>query len=155
MKATLSILSATAKLLVASSLLVSSVGCATFGGLPGFSIGSDGDPAPASPHGVCTVEIRDGGKAEKTTIALTPESRVQTVLDESGAAKKFRKMKVYVVRQSPRHELEEVKLSSTVDAKTGKVTLETDYAIVAGDRVVVVEDRSTALDKTLSAILPF
>ena len=143
------------QLLISAALLSCCTGCANLGGLPGFSLGKNGTPEPTSPHGVCQVEIHDGGKPEVISVRLTPESRVQTVLDEADASDRFGKMKVYVVRQSPRHAEEQVRLSSTIDPKTHKVKLETDYAIVNGDKIVVVEDKSTKLDKALGAILPF
>lgn len=143
------------QLLMLATVISCCTGCANLGGLPGFSLGKNGTPEPTSPHGICKVEIHDGGKPQVISIQLTPESRVQTVLDEAEASDRFRKMKVYVVRQSPRHAEEQVRLSSAIDSKTHKIKLETDYAIVNGDKIVVVEDKSTKLDKALGSILPF
>ena len=143
------------QLLIAMAAVSLFTGCANLGGLPGFSLSKSGTPEPTSPHGICTVEIHDGGKPETITVPLNPESRVQSVLDESDTSDRFRKMKIYVARQSPRNPEEQVRLKSVIDPKSNKIKLETDYAIVNGDKIVVVEDKSTKLDKTLGAILPF
>jgi hypothetical protein len=142
--------------LVAGAVIVSATGCANLGGLPGFSLGSNGEPAPISgPNGVCTVEVHGRGKPNTTSVPLTAESRIQDVLEASGADRTFRKMKVHVVRQSPRNPEEKVRLSSQFDPKTNKISMATDYAVMSGDKIVVVEDKTTKLDETLGAMLPF
>lgn len=140
---------------LAVAAIASLTGCTNLGGLSGFSLGQSGEPAITGPNGVCTVEVYDGGKPTTTSVPLTAESRVQDVLESCSASKRFAKMKVQVVRQSPRHPEEQVRLSCQFDPKSRRISMETDYALMSGDRIVVVEDNSSKLDKTLGAILPF
>jgi hypothetical protein len=143
-------------MLLAGVVVASVTGCANLGGLPGFSLRASGEPESITgPNRVCTVEVHDRGKPNTITVPLTAESRVQDVLVASDVIGKFRKMKVYVVRQSPRHPEEQVRLSTQFDPQERRISLETDYAVMSGDKIVVVEDKTTQIDKTLGSILPF
>ena len=96
------------------------------------------------------VQVRPASrKARNVEVPMKPDMRLQDVVDASKA--KFRNKLAYIVRQSPvtgeNHKLE---------ARFGsnrRISLETDYAIQPGDRVVVAEDTTSSFDRVMQAML--
>lgn len=97
------------------------------------------------------VEIREDGRQPQLTSLPLPDSMyVQQVLDQSGALRRFRRVRVEIYRQLPEgggHRLDVV-----FDKTTHRIPPSSDYSIHPDDRVVITEDRSTILDDMLESI---
>ena len=107
------------------------------------AIATAAQPAPAS----ITVEIRPAGKkAEMRQMPLTNGMRIQEALEQLGLVKRFRRMRILVMRAASgqRHKLE-VKYDHTAHA----VDPLYDYALHPGDHLVVIQDTATFIDDML------
>ncbi len=108
-------------------------------------------PFVAKPQNQVTVEIRPANsKPTENQLVLTTNMRLQ---DAVAATKtKFRNKDVYILRVSPltgqKH-----KLSAVYDRASRRVTLNTDYAIQSGDRVVIRQDTTTSLERVMKNFL--
>ena len=133
-------------------------GCATMdspsGGLNKLA---GGDPAaaltqPAAPAPTYTVEVRaQNSKPAMKTMQLTGPTPVQQALEQSGAAKRFRRMHVTLMRSSgdERHKLE-----LKIDPNLGTIKPEYDYAVMPGDHLVVTENTATAFNDMFKDVAP-
>jgi hypothetical protein len=102
----------------------------------------------------CTVELRHGGRKPKTIdVPLGKDTRVQDVLDLSRASTRFRNLDVYVLRPTPHGPDPAVKMNCYFDRKQRRITLETDYAVLPGDRIVVGENRSSQFDNIVGSVV--
>lgn len=134
------------------------VGCATMD-TPGGGLNklAAGDPAaalkqPAAPAPTYTVEVRaQNGKPAIRTMPLTGPTLVQQALEQSGAAKRFRRIDVTLMRSSgdERHKLE-----VRIDPKLGTVKPPYDYAVVPGDHLVVTENTATVFGDMFKDVAP-
>ena len=131
-------------------------GCATIEGTAGGLSKVTGDASaanaqqPVPPAGAYTIELRGSGhKPEMRQMPLTGPTLVQQALEQSGAAKRFRRMNIVVMRAAgdERH-----KLDVKFDRKRGTVNPLYDYALVPGDHLVVTEDTSTVVDDMLGSL---
>lgn len=97
----------------------------------------------------CTVEFRtSGGKVEGSKqIEVSDESHVQEMLSKSGAFKKYSRLNVELVRTTPKGNPHT--MSVTVDSAKRRVEPQFDYHVRAGDKLVIIEDPTTALDDVL------
>jgi hypothetical protein len=98
----------------------------------------------------CTVVLQPArGKPKVMQVPITEGDTVQTALDHSKAAKRFRRVNIHVLR-SPRGQADlpgqVQKMQVEYDRKHDEVEIEYDYALYPNDRVVVEEDPSTILD---------
>lgn len=96
------------------------------------------------------VQLRPSqGKAKDSVVVLEPNMRLQDVVNASGA--KYRNKLAYIVRTSPitgqNHKLE------GHFGPNRRVSLETDYAIQPGDRVVITQDTSTSFDRVMKSLV--
>lgn len=106
------------------------------------------DFAPGSETVV--VQIRPSGrKPTNETVALKPNMRLQQILDELKVP--FRNKLVHIARTSPStgepHKLE------AVFGQNRRISLETDYAIQPGDRIVIAQDTTTSFDRVMKSLL--
>jgi hypothetical protein len=94
------------------------------------------------------VELRPsmGGKVRKT-FPLDRELVVQDALDLARATSRFAKMNVYIYRTDESGK--KVKFGADFDAAKRRMKYETDYAVHAGDTIVVEEDTSNALTDSI------
>lgn len=104
----------------------------------------------ASPPDMITVQIRRPNRTPKTKqIPLKPDMRLQEVVEACKAP--FRNKVAYIVRTSPKtgdqHKLEASFSSSR------RISLETDYAIQPGDRVVIAEDTTSSIERVMKSML--
>ena len=145
-------------ILSVAATVLSWTGCATIDGTAGGLSKVTGDAAvanaqkPAAPAGTYTIEVRGSfGKPQIRQVPLTGPILIQQALEQSGVAKRFRRMNIVLMRAAgeQRHKLE-VKF----DRKLGTVNPLYDYALVPGDYLVVTEDNSTALDDMLGSLGP-
>lgn len=137
----------------ALALAASSAGCTTLGmkGLGGM-LGEDDQPAaidPASTYQVVFVPTE--GKPQQIQRTLSGSMHVQEALDQVGAAKKFRRIQVELVRPLPSGQFHRIQCE--YDLGTKRVTPEFDYALLPGDRIVVKEDPTNMFDDMLSSAL--
>ena len=97
------------------------------------------------------LEIRESGKQPQLTQLPLPDVLyVQQLLEQSGAARRFRRMKIEIYRQLPGgggH-----RLDVAYDRATHRVPPGADYAIHPNDRIVVTEDTSTIVDDMIESI---
>ena len=117
-------------------------------------ITKSGEPAStpgAEPQHHVTVEVRPAhGTATKTQLVLSKNMRLQEVVAATKA--KFRNKDIYIVRVSPQTG-QKHKLSAVYDRVNRRITLETDYAIQPGDRVVIAQDTTTSLERVMKTFL--
>ena len=124
-------------------------GCAMIG-TPSVDLPVDG-PAP----GVCQVKVKATGRKVKTiAVPVTPQMRLQDVVVATKSDRKFRRMLLTIVRDSPRTPGEKLRLESNYDSKKDEVTWNTDYAILPGDEVFIEEDSSTIVDDMVESVVP-
>lgn len=76
---------------------------------------------------------------------------VQTALEQSGAIKNYRNMKVDLIRRVPEKSTV-LKLPIEFDAGADKVAVETDYQLHIGDRLVVKPSNSGPMDSAMRII---
>lgn len=107
-------------------------------------------PAIGGPS--CTVAIYSkGARPKEVKLPVTGQMFVQEALNKSGVSKRFNRMKVVLIRPRPygkgRHKMD-------IKFRSGKkrVSLNSDYAIHPGDRLVVIEDNSTAFDDMIDKV---
>lgn len=109
------------------------------------------------PSGVCTVEMRSAGRRAKTVeVPVTPDTRVQDVLQASKAFKRFHLPEVVLVRQIQKPNQPNLKLNCRYDRRDKKIGWESDYAVMPGDRIMVREDKSKGMGDMLGSVVgPF
>jgi len=108
--------------------------------------------APVEPMCQCTVDFRPAKKKPQVGEIEIPESAtVQSVLDKSGAFRKFARMDVELYRQLPNGGWH--KMDVEYDRGSKKVDPTTDYHVRAGDRVVITEDTRDILDDMMQSNL--
>ena len=96
------------------------------------------------------VQVRPAyGKSRTVSVPFEPNMCLQDVVDKSKP--RFRNKQAYIVRTSPtsgeKHKLE------GEFAGNRRISLETDYAVQPGDRVVISQDTSTSFDRVMRALL--
>ena len=150
------------KMGVCLSLAASLMGCSTLGGRSSVA-GLDsqvikdsnvkpvkGLPGPPEMPGSPSPEkfyLELRGTNKKPVMAeatMTGPTTVQKVLENGGALKKFRKVKVEI--QRPLVTGQTHILPCEYDIATRRINPQFDYAVLPGDKVVVTEDSSTILE---------
>lgn len=112
-------------------------GCAMFGEQQKPQSG----PAP----GQCAVEVKAAsGKTKVGHLDLQPDATVQSVLEKTGAHRKYARSIIEVQRKLPSGEWH--KMPVEYDSGLKKVDPLHDYHVQPGDRVIVTEDPSNGLD---------
>ena len=136
----------------AVSLVVLSSGCTSLGtkGMAGF-FGDQEQPAPDPSSTYQVLFVPAEGNPEQLTRTLSGQMHVQEALDQVGAAKKFRRIQVELVRPLPSGQFH--RITCEYDLGTKRVTPEFDYALLPGDRLVVKEDPTNMFDDMLSSAL--
>lgn len=114
-----------------------------------------GDAAPINEPGSMIVEIRpDGAEPKRTEVELTEPLHVQDAMEKTGAAKKFRRCFVDLLRPLPDGRLHRMSLEFDRDNK--RVPPEFDYAVLPGDRLVITENTENVVDDVMNAAMrPF
>jgi hypothetical protein len=140
--------------IVASALTLAS-GCQTvnselamlFGDAPSAQVAEQAEAAAADAPKFY-IELRESGnKPQLAKLPLPDVLYIQQALDQSGATRQFRRMKVELYRQLPGgggH-----MLPVEFDHANRRVPPGKDYAIHPNDRLVITEDTSTVLDDML------
>lgn len=92
---------------------------------------------------------RANGKPKNVEVDLKPNMRLQDVVKASKA--NFRNKIAYIVRTSPTTG-QQHKLEGSFDSNR-RISLETDYAIQPGDRVVIAQDTTSSFDRVVKSML--
>ena len=109
---------------------------------------TDLGPPPNLPF--ITVEFwPESGKPEQTRLPVTGVVFLSEVLKQVDVKSRFRKYYVVVERKQPNGRTVKMPVEKGANGEIGAAY---DYAIYAGDRVVVRKDKTTALDKMLTAL---
>lgn len=98
--------------------------------------GDAGQPQPT----VQVVLKAEGGKTKKSVLPLTEDMSVQTVLEKTGAIRKFTDMEIKVYRVTPYSKGAVVPLQAEYDPSKNRVPILNDMALHAGDMVLVEEN---------------
>ena len=125
-----------------SVFLLSLAGCQSI-------IQSPSSAADGLPQEMIDVQIRPAfGKARNEQIPFTANMTLQDVVKKTKV--RFRNKFAHIVRTSPEtgesHKLEGVFGSNR------RITLQTDYAIQSGDRVVITQDTTTSFDRVMRSM---
>lgn len=141
-----------------SAALLAAPGCATFS--EDFSALFSTTPQLDLPQDIpseiptATVMMKaEGEEAVTANYPLHQTAYIQGVLEKTGLNDRFRRMEVELYRQmeSGTHRLE-----IRYDRANRRVDPRYDYALQAGDRLVVTEDTSNVVDDMLESLgLPF
>ena len=143
--------------LTSALALLAATGCSTIGtpldSLLGDPLAAGKPPAPAAsengPKYVIGL-IGHDGKKERLERPLQEATYVQDALKQSGALKRFGRVKIELYRQGPSGEYQ--KLEIPFDRGRRGVRPEFDYALHPGDRLMFIEDTSNALDDILDSV---
>jgi hypothetical protein len=107
---------------------------------------------PEKPRATYIVEIRpEKGGPQAVEKELTDQVHVQTALEKTGAAKKFKRMAVELYRPLPNGGWHKMNLEFDPEAR--RVAPESDYAVLPGDRIIVIQDTKTMLDDIMERTL--
>src|SRR5262245_38315954 len=131
-----------------AAILSSFVGCSMFKEQASPKLSAEVKPGPAPdapPAAKYVVEIRpEKGKPQSVEKTLADQTYIQTALDQTGAGKKFDRANIEVFRPLPNGGWHKMNLE--LDKDTHRVPPEYDYAVLPGDRIVVIEDPTTIID---------
>jgi len=128
-----------------------STGCASLGKTSLFGAkaevvkGENADvPSSAAPAGKFIVEMRTvGGKATASEHTISGPLNAHDALVQAKATKEFRRMKIELVRPLPSGGWHRMPIE--FDRSIKRITPDTDYAILPGDRLIVTEDASNIM----------
>ncbi len=133
-------------------ILLLGSGCATLS--PG---GTELPEAPASGapgQPMILVEMQSpekGGSEVKIPLSAAPT--LQAAVEQSKAARKFKRFHIAISRLPHHSAPAPQKLVSKYDHVAKRVPFEYDYSLQAGDRVVIVEDKTSTLDDVFGTIV--
>lgn len=132
--------------------LAATCGCSSFAPARSTPSGIDAAAAPTnSAPASCTVVLRKTGSTPREMeVPLPNVTRLQEVLEQTGVTKKIRHMELYVLRAVPGDPQQRHKMAAHYNSGRRQVSMETDYAIYPGDRIVVIEEASTQLEQMLA-----
>lgn len=129
-------------------------GCHSVGspGMMASLFGGEEKPSAAEPSSTYQVIfVPKEGQPEQIQRTLSGQMHIQEALEQVGAAKKFRRIQVELVRPLPSGQFHRIPLD--YDLGTKQLTPEFDYALLPGDRIIVKEDPSTIVDDMLQSAL--
>jgi len=152
----------TAALLLASFLLFFSSGCALLGRgninsrplKPGEIAELRATPAEAEAS-AATVKVSiksEFGRRKSEELPLEQGMTLQDVLVETGVTRRFRDMKINVMRITPQSKGQPVPLQAEYDPTRNCVGVLHDMTLYPGDHVMIVEDLSTPFDEMLGRL---
>lgn len=142
-------------LLAVAAVAAGLVGCATFQDKPLPKLTAEvtaGPQATPAAEAKYIVEVHsERGKLQAVEKPLTEPTHVQAALDKTGAAKKFGRFTLDLLRPLPSGGWHKMHLE--VDHDTKRIPPEFDYAVMPGDRIMVTEDPSNILDDVMNVAL--
>ena len=126
-------------------LVFTSTGCMLF--QPGAS-SKDSNLLPQGTGSSYTVLLKG---SKPLTQEITEGMTVQSVIENTGAQRKFGKMEVVIKRQLPGKQVRH-RLNVDYDPKKKRVPYDQDYTIHPNDIVLIAPDTTTQLDKVVDAL---
>jgi hypothetical protein len=143
--------------LVSVSLIsLASLGCSTIIGSAGLDLAELPGEAEVADLARCFVVFQPmSGRPEVVEVPLGEAATVQTALDHAKADKRFRRMKIHVLRRAAapgRGPGQLQKMNVEYNTRRDAVVVEYDYAIYPNDRIIVEEDPSTVVDDMLKGV---
>lgn len=137
---------------LSAAVLSQSVGCATFTSSNKSTL-ADTEPtvdAVADETPQITVELRfENRKPESVKLPLAEGMHIQQAVEQSGAGKRFRRMKIDLMRPI-NGRLQ--KLASEYNHSEGMVDPAYDYALYPGDHLIIKKDPSTIVDDMIGSL---
>jgi hypothetical protein len=137
-------------------ICLASFGCATFSGNTALDLAEmPGEPKVADLARCFLVFQPISGRPEVVEVPLEENATVQTALDHVRADKRFRRMKIHVLRRaatSGRGPGQLQKMNVEYDTRRDAVVVEYDYALHPNDRIIIEEDPSTVVDDMLRGV---
>lgn len=141
--------------LAMSAILSGLVGCSMFKEQARPKLSAEVTPGPqpeGPPAAKYIVEIRpEKGKPQAVEKQLTEPTHVQTAMEQTGAFKKFDRSMISIYRPLPSGGWHKMDLE--FDKENHRVPPEYDYAILAGDRIIVTEDPRNVMDDVMERAL--
>jgi hypothetical protein len=108
--------------------------------------------AELSPDTSYTIEVRARGcKPQETQVAIQGDETVQKAIEHVGANRRFKGLEVALVRVTQLTGKEEI-LKVPYSRRTRNIDILHDYAVLPGDRVMIVEDNTTVVDEMLDSM---
>jgi hypothetical protein len=126
-------------------------GCSSLG-ISGQHVSTDDQAIAGNQANVIVVKQANGRDPVATTIPYNPSMVVDEALAKSGGKSWFGRSKIQVVRGSENGET--LKMDVEYDNSEDRVEPLYNYALHAGDRVIVEEDKSNALTDMLDQLNP-
>jgi hypothetical protein len=101
-----------------------------------------------------TVQVHPAGdKPSQAVFPLVQDTYIQSMLDQLGIAKRFRRVKVELYRPLAEGHL---RMDIQYDREERRVPPGYDYALRPNDQLVITEDPSTVVDDILESVqIPF
>jgi hypothetical protein len=107
-------------------------------------------PPAAAPAGKFVVEIRDSeGRGSSAEFSMSGPINIHEALQQSGAIKKFSRLKIELVRPLPSGGWHRMPVE--YDRSIRRVPAECDYAILPGDRIIVSKDPGNMISDMMDA----
>jgi len=133
-------------------LLLSGCSVMDIGGKQTLPLPEAAAMAAPAPGASITMEIRPAGrKPEMVQLQLDNGTTIQQALEKAGLVKRFRRMKIEVMRVTGE---QRAKLDAKYDHTKAQVNPLYDYALHPGDHLIVAQDTATTLDDMLESISP-
>ncbi len=129
-------------------IATTSVGCATLPTDGGLFGGKDQQPYTGP---TVAMAIQAAGRKPKVkTLPLEPGMTIQTALEKTNLTRRFQNMEIKVLRVTPQSNGQPVPLQVQYDPVKNAVDILHDMALHPDDKIIVTEDTSNPLDKTLA-----
>jgi hypothetical protein len=142
-------------LLGLAAILSGLVGCSMFKEQTAPKLAAEVTPGPAPdapPAAKYVVEVREEKKKPQAVErTLSDPIHVQTAIEQVGVLKKFNRATVELYRPLPAGGWH--KMTLEFDNEEHRIPPEYDYAVLAGDRIIVTEDTTTIFDDITAAAL--
>jgi len=132
-------------------MVLTSLGCQTFSG-SGPDVADVGGGMPQQP--MIMVEMQSGESTQKSVkLPLASAPTLQAAVEQSKADRRFKRFHIAISRLPQNPGGQPQTLVSKYDHVGKKIPFDSDYALRPGDRVVIVEDKSSVIDDMLGSFL--
>ncbi|MEX1042252.1 MAG: hypothetical protein WDZ51_16590 [Pirellulaceae bacterium] len=132
-------------------MVLSGLGCQTFSN-SGPDVAEVGGDMPQQP--MIMVEMQSGESTQKSVkLPLASAPTLQAAVEQSKADHRFKRFHIAISRLPQNSGGQPQTLVSKYDHVSNKIPFDSDYALRPGDRVVIVEDKSSVVDDMLGSFL--
>lgn len=131
-------------------MVLTGLGCQTFSGS-----GPDATEIGGMPEQpMIMVDMQSGESTEKSVkLPLASAPTLQAAVDQSKATRKFKRFHIAISRLPQKPGGQPQTLVSKYDHVSKKIPFDSDYALRPGDRVVIVEDKTSVVDDMLGGFI--